>query len=1443
MEVSIMAIYNTRQQPAANTTYGQDDIFVSCSGDWGGAIYVSWKTKLTLNGSTFSSNTANQGGGALGIARTNLVSNDVLYVDNKSKGRGGAININYSSQITGGTFARNSAVTTGGAIYQSKDGYSTLTIKSVEFSGNISGGDGGAIYQVDAGSNTDITGSSFVGNTSGGNGGALYIIANASLNGVVFDGNKATADGGAIYLLDTATISVENTSFLKKSDTIYNAGTINFSGAISLAGDVTSTGTINVADETGFELLLADRSVSDNAILDYDALTLAGSCSFSVTVAEFQTSGSYKLVANGENITSITVSSLADTSKSIVVTERDTEYVLGNQKFTLTDDAAGNLCLTVHSPEQVFYAKTFDSNGNVIASYASPEIAVPFDTTNAKRVEIYEGAILSGSTERAYLGSNSIDCTVTGATFSNNIFTGLGGAVAGSNLQFSATDTLFIGNKANGGGNNGGAIWYNVNDNNPGRVDLTGGSFVSNTAQGSGGAIFVNCGGYSLQVAKGTWTGVEFNSNSAAYGGAVFLGDGQAPNYPLADIVIDNAKFFNNRATGTGGAIKNNSQLTVSNSVFRGNSAGTNGGAINNYGTITIANCSFETVTDTIFNDKKTMNWGGKISLAGDVTSTGTLNVADGTEINLLLAPRTTANGTILDYDALTLAGSCTFSVTVDTLQESGIYKLVANGANITTVTVSSLVDTTASITITERDTEYVLGNQKFTLVDDADGNLCLNVKSPIYARTFDSNGNILNSYLSPEISALPLDTTDAKRVEIYEGAILDGSDSRAYSGGNTISCVATGATFSNNISSGAGAAVGGSNLQFTANNVLFTGNSSTSNNGGAIWYNVNSTSVGKVTVSESTFRNNYAGVYGGAIYTIGTYAATQSDLTITDSEFSGNSSVYGGGAVFGENSYAGITVKNSDFSGNSSSRGGAIESWGILSVTGGEFSNNSATGNGGAIYNKNIATLDGVNFNGNSAVNGGAIYNVGTCTVTDATFATATDTIYNSGMIEFSGTITLNASLAGNGSWTIAEGTVFALGYGIDLNNVDFSNATLTVDGLGLEAGAVIATGVTGTIGADDTVVNGKEGLSLAIMNGDLILKQDAELAGTQFVGSNCNYITGGEISGTLYSTTTYSSAVHTTLSNGTVGQYLLGGLWKKGAVENAVEKAAVTIAGGLVKGSVYAGGYSAGANGSTVVPAEALMNVTVSSLDLSGGKVNGDIYGGIHACKYGYGKVGTVNLSVSGGIHNNVMGGGWAEQIAVSTVDSVDITVSGGEVDMLFAGGGASLKNSANISTVGTANITISGGTVKNIFLSGLNENCDIIGDVTLNISSDNSFDLITGLDYNGLDSTTGTGTVAIRTTAVACGEMNNIDTLVIGENCTLTLDSVENIGKVVFDDVVGEFNWTALDISGLSDVFANVDFEFNGSSYDTLADFIASGNASVEENKRLILTGTLA
>jgi CSLREA domain-containing protein len=116
----------------------------------------------------------------------------------------------------------------------------------------------------------------------------------------------------------------------------------------------------------------------------------------------------------------------------------------------------------------------------------------------------------------------------------------------------------------------------------------------------------------------------------------------------------------------------------------------------------------------------------------------------------------------------------------------------------------------------------------------------------------------------------------------------------------------------------------------------------------------------GSLTVTGSTFSNNYAagvpdgGNGGGAIY------VNSGVLAVSDSTFSGNKSAPGGAMNVNDGT---VTIKQSTFSGNSAvagTAGGAIFiNNGTLAIAGSTFSDNSAAG-GGAVFN--YATLTATN-------------------------------------------------------------------------------------------------------------------------------------------------------------------------------------------------------------------------------------------------------------------------------------------------------------------------------------------------------------------------------------------------------------------------------------------------------------------------------------------------
>ena len=177
----------------------------------GGAIYVTTNAKLTVDGTTFSENSAQKTGstgagkgGAICIANSAAASHTIknaTFTANTDALAGGALFIDTKAvEIDGCTFDGNSANGHGGAIYTT--GAATFTIKNSTFEENVLNGDfaGGAIYSNATSTGNLISSTKFISNSTKGSGGALYWSGTGGLavDKCVFDGNKSTAQGAVI---------------------------------------------------------------------------------------------------------------------------------------------------------------------------------------------------------------------------------------------------------------------------------------------------------------------------------------------------------------------------------------------------------------------------------------------------------------------------------------------------------------------------------------------------------------------------------------------------------------------------------------------------------------------------------------------------------------------------------------------------------------------------------------------------------------------------------------------------------------------------------------------------------------------------------------------------------------------------------------------------------------------------------------------------------------------------------------------------------------------------------------------------------------------------------------------------------------------------------------------------------------------------------------------
>ncbi len=386
--------------------------------------------------------------------------------------------------------------------------------------------------------------------------------------------------------------------------------------------------------------------------------------------------------------------------------------------------------------------------------------------------------------------------------------------------------------------------------------------------------------------------------------------------------------------------------------------------------------------------------------------------------------------------------------------------------------------------------------------------------------------------------------------------------------------------------------------------------------------------------------------------------------------------------------------------------------------------------------------------------------------------FIFAEGTVVNHGGISVSGGGLLKANtLRLEGGETVVDGgTLEVASLTINGGSLKFINGSsldagtvaITVDGTGLEAGTVIATGVTGTIGADDIVSNVEKGY-LDIVDGNLVLKiaKDGALAedstGSVYGGGAANNgvgisqeISAGTKSGTVFagSETGVDSVITTTVSGGSIQKNLYGG----GKV--SADTTNLTINGGNVDWDVYGGVYNPSANTHTTLQNS---NLTISAgefaryiiggsrvqnggthettgtvtLTIRGGKFAADdsFNNGHKLYAAGY-LVGTGTASVSSGsevnfdefagnaalkvsqsvlnlemqpetgISGSVYGGAFASNGGIAYTASSDVTVSTGTYGYVFGGG---LGSTGGISVTRETSVTIKAGASVTALIGG--------------------------------------------------------------------------------------------------------------------------------------------
>ncbi|CAM9191106.1 unnamed protein product [Ectocarpus sp. 13 AM-2016] len=576
----------------------------------GGALAMSSSSKTSWSGATtYLGNEAGIAGGAMFVEESSNVSwsgeTENVFEENLAGAYGGAAFVDTSSELSCGEqttsrFSRNSAATYGGAI-QVSHGSSLAFSGNTSFDGNSALGDpvneagtghGGAVRAAYFATVTWSETTSFTNNTAV-LGAGLYA-DNSSvycLGHTIAAHNTATFGGGAFFFTNSSAVWDGQTD-------MYNNSAEFHGGAVSTVySDLVFNGPTTVANNRVGD----SKSSSGGAIY----MLLGSSLFLSGTTTWVNNSAGYLggAITMDHSTASWTGSTLF--SRNSVLSTNSTGGAIHVSRFsslswsgatTFADNYSGRNAgaLQVVSGEvswsgvTKFVRNTADSLGGalfVASSRTSWSAATEFDGNSAlsgASIFIWNSSYVGWTGDTEFISNEArLDGGVIGS-FSTDSAND-----QGSTLGLNGT-TAFVNNTC---GANGGALsllgGLAVN------IDTENVSFVGNTAEVAGGAVFMSGTGFGP-----VFTGVRFISNSAQVGGAVSaVGSGNikenADISPPNPTTFDRCHFIDNRATATGGAVDSAAgQDSFVNSTFQGNRAGT-GGGLRLAGTASLDSCLF----------------------------------------------------------------------------------------------------------------------------------------------------------------------------------------------------------------------------------------------------------------------------------------------------------------------------------------------------------------------------------------------------------------------------------------------------------------------------------------------------------------------------------------------------------------------------------------------------------------------------------------------------------------------------------------------------------------------------------------------------------------------------------------------------------------------------------------------------------------------------------
>ena len=598
------------------------------------------------------------GGGVLKLDTGDTYQNDYIQAGLVS---GNSISVTKTGG-TGDVFAQGSVLYSNGSLGGISGTFKNNSVNTSSAERSKASANGGA-FALYAGTNIKSISGDFIGNSAT----SKY----AGTDGKYADGKQVSAGGGAIHIegqYGNSAVSIDEidgdfTSNSANGDAYANGGAIYIKGGSDREGNDGFAVTVGMIDG------------------DFSRNSVTATADKGAFVAE----------ADMKNSTGGAVSIKEENGAATVKIDGDFEY------NTVTTNATNAFGGAIYNEGTLTLEDSdFTYNKAASTSGSSRGGAIYNAATNAKGDTVAGSVTINGDVDiignsAGWGGAIWNEGTLTfnnngqQVTFGGNSATAVnagGGAIYNNGSIGTLSHMLFQGNSADMGG----AINNSWLDGKGGQIEtITNSFFVGNVGK-NGGAIRSN---YHI----GSITGVRFERNVSANGGALWNGSLATIDKIGSVETINDVQFLYNAATASskgdrqGGAITNGGVINlVSNTDFIGNQAGDIGGAIANAesqagktATITLQNVLFDSnsagknggaihnvsgsVVNLMGNNTFVNNFAGGV--ANDIHNLGTLNIKGGV---------TTMTGGITgDGGVLTISGGAILDIGTASIQQNNI--------------------------------------------------------------------------------------------------------------------------------------------------------------------------------------------------------------------------------------------------------------------------------------------------------------------------------------------------------------------------------------------------------------------------------------------------------------------------------------------------------------------------------------------------------------------------------------------------------------------------------------------------------------------------------------------------------------------------------------------------------------------------------------------------